>query len=75
MAYSKGRARAYSEFYKDNSDTASDVYGSEDDEEIKDPRAATPLKRAMTPVKKTVDADERRKAALRRRLQMRKAGS
>lgn len=78
MAYSKGRATGYTDYYKNNSSTPGGGY---DDEEEHDYRGLgktkAPIDRVTRPqlstTKATDDKEAARKTALRRRLQIRKA--
>lgn len=61
MGYSKGKATGYTDYYKNNTYTPSNTYG--DTESETNDYTSVPA----TP-------EERRKAAIRRRLKMRKVG-
>lgn len=73
MAFGKGRAKGYSDYYKNNDRTPG---GSVDDEEDTKPAYGkiSLLKAKRANVTADTELEDKRKAAIRRRLQSRKAG-
>jgi hypothetical protein len=70
MAYGKGRATSYGDYYASMSKSPDDKF-AEDDENT----ASNPEPKTTKPFSSSDSMVEKRKAALRRRLKLRKAGN
>jgi hypothetical protein len=68
MAYGKGRATSYTDYFKRSTNTPDGNFAEEDEDTI------LPVTKALTGKSKIAAAEEKKKAAIRRRLAKKKAG-